>query len=139
MSWSFTLRPTFPLQKSHDEGRICSIAKSINVEIESLEFCPISKSDEERRFVRAVILAPDDEMSEADVRGEAYRYMESPRRGNGSVRVIENMIVPVDMKVNKKSVKRGSWMMTLKILDDEIWKDFERGEFKISGRSLQEI
>ena len=142
MTWSFSLKPVsvWKEDSAHDpEGRISSIAKSINIEVEELIFCPIVKEDEERRFVRAIVLAPNDEMSETDVKAESYRYMESPRRGNGSVRVIESMIAPVDMRINEKNVKRGSWMMTLKILDDEIWKDFERGEFIISGRSLQEI
>ena len=139
MSWSFTLKPEFPVQKSYNPGRRSSIAKSIHVEVEELIFCPISKEDELERIVRTVILEPNDEMSEDDVRAESYHYMESPRRGNGSVRVIESMIAPLDMRINEKNVKRGSWMMTLKILDNEIWKDFQIGEFKISGRSIQEI
>ena len=141
MSWSFTLGPNFPVQKSYNPGGLSSIAKSIHVEVEELIFLPIVKEDELERIVRAVILEPNDEMSEDDVRAESYYYMESPRKGrvNGSVRVLETMITPCDMRINKKNVKAGSWMMTLKILDDEIWKDFERGEFKISGRSIQEI
>lgn len=139
MSWSFTLRPEFPVQKSYNRRGLSSIAKSIHVEVDELIFCPISKEDEERRYVRAVILQPNDEMSEEDIRAESYHWMESPRRGNGSVCIIESMIAPLDMLINKKNVKRGSWIMTLKIVDDEIWKDFQRGEFKISGRSVQEI
>jgi len=144
MSWSFSLKPVSIWKEDsiHDpEGRISTIAKSINVEVEELIFCPISKEDEEERIVLAVILEPNDEMSKDDVRSESYYYMESSKKGrvNGSVRVLETMITPCDMRINEKNVKAGSWLMTLKILDDEIWKDFERGEFKISGRSLQEL
>ena len=140
MDWSFTLNPVFPLQKAN-EGKICSIAKSLCVEVEELIFCPISKEDELAKIVRTVVLEPNSEMNEDDVRAASYSWMESGKKGrvNGSVRVLETMITPCDMRINKKNVKAGSWLMTLKILDDEIWKDFERGEFKISGRSLQEI
>jgi len=141
MTWSFTLKPTFPVQKSHDEEvRICSIAKSLCVEVEEMIFCPISKEDEEERIVRALILQPSDEMSEEDVKAESYHWMESSKKGRvNGVRVLETMIAPVDMRINKKNVRAGSWMMTLKILDDEIWKDFERGEFRIAGESIEEI
>ncbi len=140
MSWSFSLKPVSKWGKdSADPGGLSSIAKSINVQVEELIFLPIAKEDEEGRIVRAVVLEPDNEMNEDDIRNESYYWMESPRRVNGSVRVLETMIAPCDMKISKKNVRAGSWLMTLKILDDEIWKDFERGEFKISGRSLQEI
>lgn len=140
MNWSFTLRPVFPLQKSN-EGKICSISKAIAVEIEELIFCPISKSDEEERIVRAVILEPNSEMSEDDIRNESYHWMESRDWNDvsGSVHVLETMIAPTAMKINGQEVRKSSWVMTLKIVSDEIWEDFQRGEFKISGRSLQEI
>lgn len=137
MSWSFTLEADFPVQKSYEEGRISSIAKSINVEIESLEFCPISKSDEEERIVRAVILAPDDETSEDDVRAACYSYMES--KNNGEIKILENMLTPADMKINGQELKKSTWIMTLKILDDEIWRDFQSGAFRIAGESVEEI
>lgn len=141
MEWSFSLKPVSSLQKSYEEGRICSIAKSLSVEVEELIFCPISKEDELEKIVRTIVLEPNSEMSADDVKAESYRYMESGKkeRVNGSVRILETMIAPCDMRINEKNVKAGSWLMTLKILDDAIWKDFQRGEFIISGRSLQEI
>lgn len=141
MSWSFTLEADFPVQKSYEEGRISSIAKSINVEIESLEFCPISKSDEEGRIVRAVILSPDDETSEDDVRAACYSYMESKNRGqiNGEIKILENMLTPADMKINGQELKKSTWIMTLKILDDEMWQAFQTGFFRIAGESVEEI
>lgn len=143
MSWSFTLEADFPVQKSYEEGRICSIAKALHVKIESLEFCPISKSDEEERIVRAVILAPDDEMSEGQVRAACYSYMENKvnkiKERNNGVRVLENMLTPAPMKINGQELKKSTWIMTLKILDDEIWKDFQSGAFRIAGESIEEI
>lgn len=140
MSWSFTLAADFPVQKSYEERSISTIAKSLNVEIEEISFLPISKEEEEGRMIKAVILEPNGDMSKDEVRAECYYWMENSKKsGENGVRVLETMITPVNMRINEKNVKAGSWLMTLKILDDEIWKDFERGEFKISGRSLQEL
>jgi hypothetical protein len=52
------------------------------------------------------------------------------------VKVVENYLAPVDMVVGEAKVLKGSWLLGLRVLDDELWaaaKDGKLGAFSIGG------
>ena len=57
---------------------------------------------------------------------------------NPQLRVVECYQSPLDFVLSGESVKTGDWLMTVKVLDDEIWEKVEKGElrgFSIGGRA----
>lgn len=143
MSWSFTFKPVYSLKKysDHVPERRSSIAKSLRLDmINSLIFCPVSKADQKAKIVRAIILEPDTKYSTKEVAAACYDYMENKvkEQVNG-LRVLENMIVPEDMEIERHKLRKGTWVMVLKILSDSLWRDFQSGAFRIAGENVQEI
>lgn len=50
------------------------------------------------------------------------------------IRVVENYIAPADFELNGNAVLAGTWMLSVKVLDDEVWADVKDG--KITGFSM---
>lgn len=51
-----------------------------------------------------------------------------------NVSVVESWITKCDCSINGKEVKKGTWLMTVKVEDDDIWDKVEKGE--ITGFSM---
>lgn len=51
-----------------------------------------------------------------------------------NVSVVESWITKCDCSINGKDVKKGTWLMTVKVEDDDIWDKVEKGE--ITGFSM---
>ena len=115
-------------------------------------FIPIIKRDEEERTVTGVVLEPEildaqDQIYSAEViKDTAHNFNaginERSRIGlmheelNHPFIILESYIAPVDFNISKKAVKKGSWVMTVKIIDDQIWmavKEKELTGFSIHG------
>jgi len=147
VDWSFSLRPVSTVEKStHRTERRSPISKALHLtEIKNVDFCPVSKADEWRRIVRAIILKPGQKYSREEIRLACYNWMENIQkyngRINGAVKILENMIVPVDMKINdsQEVFKAGTWIIVLKILSKSLWREFQSGAFHIAGENVQEI
>lgn len=52
-----------------------------------------------------------------------------------AVKVIESYIAPVDFLLGSQQVKKGSWVLASKVLNNELWDAIEKGE--ISGYSME--
>lgn len=52
----------------------------------------------------------------------------NPITWNDKIVIIENWITRVDQEINGTSVPAGAWMMTVKVLDDDLWDSIVRGE-----------
>jgi hypothetical protein len=53
----------------------------------------------------------------------------------------ESYLAPMDFALGTRLIKAGSWLMTVKVLDDKIWKDVKAGQitgFSIGGRATAE-
>lgn len=111
----------------------------------------------EERIVYGVVLEPDTEDSQTDVysadeiRKTAHGFMEGYRSGNylahqhdgkditGQLLVLESFIAPVDFEVEGldgtvEKVKKGTWLMATRILDDGLWEDVKKG--LVTGYSI---
>lgn len=112
-----------------------------------VDFC---KVEEKKRLVTGVICEPNtedtygDTISEIEIEKAMVKFMES---GDPQIRVehdpdfqpkvsiIENWIEREGRTLGNIFVKAGSWLMTVKIFDDEIW-DLVKNE-KLNGFSFR--
>jgi len=118
---------------------------------ESEIFVPILKKDEDRRLVTGIVLEPDevdaqnDTISMGVIEEAAHNFLAKFNRstqmgimhkmfGEIGVELVESFIVRETTKVNGHKVKKGSWMITIKVLDDLVWKKVKSGE--ITGFSI---
>lgn len=54
--------------------------------------------------------------------------------GNDSLEYYESYIAPVDFEINGQQVKKGSWLLMIHVLDDDLWEQIKRGD--ITGYSI---
>jgi cation transport regulator ChaB len=123
------------------------VKKSHQVEItKSFEF--IQKADD-KQLVTGIVLEPDtvdahgDIIEASEIEATAYQYMESiqvvgkQHSEKAEAVVVESYIAPVDFNLGETEesmVKKGTWMMTVKVYDQELWEDIKKGE--ITGFSI---
>jgi len=113
---------------------------------------PILKRNEEQRIVTAVVLKPDATDAQGDIisppviEKAAYNFLLNYRRGNTvgymhrdmgrNLQVVESYIAPSPLTISGRLIPEGSWVMSVKVFDDEIWKRVLAGEvtgFSIGG------
>ena len=102
----------------------------------------------DERYVLGVVLEPEvvdaqgDIYSPDEVRQAAHRFMEEfgglglmhRMRVNGQVKVLESYLAPVDFAVGKTTVRKGTWLLAVRILSDELWAEVKDG--KLTGFSI---
>jgi hypothetical protein len=107
-----------------------------------------SAADGDEHIVTGVVYEPEKvdaqgEYTDAEeIREACYRFMEAGAKFKlnhsgeplDCVKLLENYIAPVSFEVNGERVKKGSWLMTLRVLAPDLWADIKSG--KISGLSM---
>ena len=105
---------------------------------------------DDERYVLGVVLEPEvvdaqgDIYSPEEIRQAAHRFMEEfgglglmhRMRVNGQVKVLESYVAPVDFAVGEVSVRKGTWLLAVRILSDALWEQVKSGEltgFSIGG------
>ena len=59
---------------------------------------------------------------------------------NGKVKLVESFIARSAFKEGGQSVKKGTWLITVRIIDDALWKSVKSGEltgFSIGGSAVR--
>ena len=106
----------------------------------------IDPSDE--RFVLGIVLEPEvvdaqgDIYSADEIRQAAYRFMEEfgglglmhRLAVNDQVKVLESYVAPVDFEIAGVPVKKGTWLLGVRVLSDELWEQVKDG--KLTGFSI---
>lgn len=121
--------------KQHDESVVWHI--------------PIEKADD-KKIVEGVVLSPNmvdahGDIIKSEVIEEAAanflaKYNASTKLGiqhsvfTKSFQLRQSYITKSDVKLGSKKVKKGSWVIQVKVLDEEIWKKIKKG--KITGFSI---
>jgi hypothetical protein len=113
------------------------------------------KADEQdHRYVLGIVLEPDivdaqgDTYSVEEVQTAAHDFMERFRnvglmhKGlvNERVRILESWVTKVDQTIGDVLVKAGTWLMSARVVDDELWDCCKRGEFtgwSIGGSAIR--
>lgn len=116
---------------------------------------PVVKSiDTDKKLFTAVVLRPNTVDAHGDIYDEeavekaCYDYNEFCRQGNLQHLMQTELVVPVESWVSKTDhilgegeVKKGDWLMTVRVDNDEIWDMCKKGEFtgfSIGCKSLVE-
>jgi len=113
----------------------------------------ILKADNEKQFVLGVVLEPmevdqqEDIMIPADIEETAHDYLINHRvvgfrhKDEEDAVVAESYIAPVDFELNGELVKKGSWLLGIKIYNPDTWqmvKDGEINGFSVGGFGVRE-
>lgn len=133
-----------------------------------LGFMEIIKADNDKRIVTGPVLVPenvdlqDDIISAEEIEKAAHNYLlklsfhddqefmkklglsGKSKRGfmhvefNRKIALVESYCAPCDMEINNRKIKTGTWVMSVKVFDDEAWNLVKAKKitgFSIGGRS----
>jgi DNA adenine methylase len=117
-------------------------------------FIPIAKADLDQRTVTGVVLQPEvidgqgDIMSAEVIKKAAYRFLADYNKSTQiglmhkdfkqRFELVECYITPQDLKINGVEVPEGSWVITVRVLDKDVWAKVKKGEltgFSIGGKA----
>lgn len=118
------------------------------------EVAIVVKADEEQT-VSGIVLQPEvvdaqgDIMSADVIKQAAYDFLQNFNKSTklglqhatfpkGKLALVESYVAPNGIVLGAKTVKQGSWIMTVKVLDAAIWKKVKEGKiagFSIGGRA----
>lgn len=109
---------------------------------ETLKKKPVRKAlDEEKRLITGVVLQPEivdahgDVVSKDEIENTAIGFMEDFRTigkqhmEKAEAVPVESFIARGDMIIGDETVVDGSWVMTVKVLDDALWEEAKDGKF----------
>jgi len=120
---------------------------------ESRKFqCVLTKAEDtkDERIVYGIVLEPDtvdaqdDIYSAEEVRAAAHAYMQDfqntgfmhQTKINGKAKVVESYLAPSAFSLGGQQVKKGTWVMAMRVIDDALWKQCKEGAltgFSIGG------
>jgi uracil-DNA glycosylase family 4 len=130
--------------------------QKINVQSQKIEkeyFAYIIKADDEQQIATGIVLEPNtidahgDEISADEIEKAAHFFMKNSRTIGDSHKkkapadLIESYIAPDDFTLNGQKIKKGTWMISVKILDDKLWKLVKAGfytGFSVGGFGIRE-
>lgn len=103
------------------------------------------------------VLVPDDtdtqgdEYDEGDVRKAAHFFaehgffavglMHERTLARSKIRVLESYLAPIDMTVEGRDVKKGTWLLAARVVDDDLWQAVKDGSltgWSIEGTAIAE-
>lgn len=118
--------------------------------VEKVLYAPILKANDEQRTVLGVVLQPETVDAQGDIYSEAVvekaaenflaKFNKATKLGymhknfNKRFELLQSFIAPMDMAIGNKVVKKGSWIMKVRVLDSGVWKLVKEG--KIKGFSI---
>lgn len=114
-------------------------------------YVPIIKASNEERTITGVVLQPEvvdaqgDIMDKEVIRKAAHDFLSRYNRatelglmhkyfGNGDFDLYESWLAPQDVSINSTIIKEGSWILTVYVVKDKIWKMVK--EAKLKGFSI---
>lgn len=104
--------------------------------------------DSEMRVVLGVVLEPNSvdsykhTVTTKEIESAAYKWLEHnqirmvghERVSNAQITIVESYIAPVDFEWNGEPVKKGSWVLGVRVNDDKLWDKIVKGE--LTGYSM---
>ena len=109
------------------------------------------KADEDERIVYGIVYEPNvvdsqgDKASAKTIRKAAYQFMEHVQNfkvnhagASVGVRVLENYLAPSSFTMAGQKVKKGTWVLATRVLDDTLWESVKKGEltgYSMAGRA----
>lgn len=113
------------------------------------------KTDNEKRVITGVVYEPNVPDSQGDfmeadtIEKIAYDFMENHQnidiehdfKANENIKIVESYITKSSGVIGNRIVKQGAWVMTVKVNDDEIWKNIKNGKlnaFSMGGTGTRQ-
>ncbi len=123
-----------------------------------MRICKTDKSTDEERFVLGVVLEPNDggpietvadegtAPFDPDTQNDIYSAEEIEKTQNlfmaqfqniglmhtelinGDVEILQSYLAPIDFEVDGVPVRKGSWLLALRIKSDTLWQDIKSGK-----------
>jgi DNA adenine methylase len=94
-----------------------------------------------------VVDAQQDTYTEAEVKQAAHGFMEDfgkmglmHKEFVDGVKILENYLAPIDFTCGDEAVKKGTWLLGVRVHDDGIWKRAKTGDltgFSIGGSAIR--
>lgn len=114
----------------------------------------VTKAGAEERYVLGIVLEPEaidaqnDIYSPDEIATAAHTFMEKFRtvglmhKGaiNDKVKILESYLAPADFEIDGVPVKKGTWVMAVRVLDDDLWGAVKEGGltgFSIGGSAVR--
>ena len=113
-------------------------------------YIPLLKANADEQTVTGVVLQPEvvdgqgDIMSAEVIRKAAHKFLAAYNRATKlglqhkdfkkRFELLESYTAPQELVIKDKTIKEGSWIMTVKVLDSKIWQIVKEG--KITGFSF---
>ena len=102
----------------------------------------------DERYVLGIVLEPEvvdaqgDIYSADEIRQAAHRFMQEfgglglmhRLRVNDQVKVLESYLAPIDFTIGEITVRKGTWLLAVRVLSDELWEQVKDG--RLSGFSM---
>lgn len=124
------------------------IRKSQDGKATFLAYGRIVKAESENHFVTGIVYEPMEEdahgnyMTEDEIIKAAHWFY---KNGNmvdlqhsfkplANASVVESWVAKADFDIDGEQIRKGTWLMTVEIADDDVWNDIEKGE--ITGFSM---
>lgn len=108
---------------------------------------------EEQRTVLGIVLEPEtvdaqgDIYSEEEIEKTAWKFMERYQQFGlqheelrQDILPLESYLAPCDFELNGQVIKKGTWLLRVRVLDENIWKKVKSGEltgFSIGGSAVR--
>ena len=116
---------------------------------------PLVKTKEER-YVLGIVLEPEtvdaqkDIYSAKEIHAAAHGFMEIFARIGlmhraflvGDVKILESYLAPVTFDLDSTRIKKGTWLLAVRIASDDLWQKVKRGTitgFSIGGSAARTI
>jgi len=137
------LWPSFTLQKGQENRD--EFEKFIPFLIDK------AAKDKDEHIVSGVVYEPDEVDSQGEfasaetIRKAAYQFMQDVQKlkvnhkgKEANIKILESYVAPQDLTIANVKVKKGTWVLTARVLDDKIWKAIKDGTlsgFSMAGRA----
>ena len=156
------MRALVEVYKAAARAELAAVAKSVQAAIEPVPaaadakklYVPIAKLDTAKREITGIVLQPEvvdaqgDIISPEVIEKAAGDFLANYNAGNQlglmhsdfqkRFELRQSFIAPGDIAIGSSIVKAGSWVMTVKVLEDKIWAKVEDGGltgFSIGGKA----
>ncbi len=102
----------------------------------------------EKRLVYGIVLEPETVDSQGDIysadeiEAAAHGFMSDYQNVghmhralvNDGAEVVESFVAPVDLAMGDQTVKRGTWILAVRVTSDTLWEQVKSGE--LTGLSI---
>jgi len=152
--------PTTPVAKQETPLPVAAHQDAVafykSLGVNSQEVRLIKRDVLEERFVLGVVLEPETIDSQGhvynaeEVRKAAHNFLEIHARMGlmhkqdvtGKIKILESFLAPADMFIDGVTVKKGTWLLGARILDNELWDGVKNGKFNgwsIGGTAIESV